>query len=106
MPKRDGRVIAVPGSATTGAAVSVSDLDNCEIQFNPGSSADYTVQFEGSLDNSNWFPIGSAQVDGTSNVIIDVSAFCLNYVRAHVTEWTASSGQSAAISGFLDEVGA
>jgi len=88
---------------------------NCQIVLINTGAGTATVQFEGSLDYTNWFAIGYVRIDGQANLARTVAAVALgaagggsdkqaftlqdlyNYVRARVVTVTGAVSISASL---------
>ncbi len=88
---------------------------NCQVVLINSGSGTATVQFEGSIDFTNWFPIGYVRIDGQANLARSVAAVALGaagggtdkqvftlqdlyvYLRARVASVTGAVSLSASL---------
>jgi hypothetical protein len=77
--------IPIPTSVSTGDAINVFEYREKTLSVAGTFSA--TIQFEGTLDGSNWFNLGSPV---TAPGLIEVTAF-LRSMRAKVTVYVSGT---------------
>lgn len=89
---------------TAGAAVYIGDLDPATVNLTVGGTFVATAKFEGSLDGTNYFPIGAA---GTSGTAIQVNMTTASpamaaavWVRANANAFTSSASGVATVVGY------
>lgn len=79
-----------------GNVLNVKDLDGLTIQlFGTGTGS---VQFEGTIDGTNWFAVGAVV---TGSIAFDVPFKKLSALRARTTVNVAGGVYSAALGGFM-----
>lgn len=85
-------------SGGVGASLNVNDMDGLTIQLVNGGGTG-SVQFEGTIDGANWFPVGAVV---TTSGAFDVPFKKLAQVRARTTVNVAGgTGYTAALGGFM-----
>lgn len=79
-----------------GAILNVLDLESMTIQL--AATGTGTVQFEGTIDGTNWFALGAAL---TASGVFNVPYTKLAAIRAHTTVSVAAGVYSAALAGAM-----
>jgi len=62
----------------TGSQVALNGFNgNCQVVIINTGAGTATIQFEGSIDYTNWFPIGYVRIDGQANLVRSVAAVAI-----------------------------
>lgn len=92
------RTVALPASATAGAATEVSDLHSAYVVV--GGTFDATWQVQMSLDGTHWVDVGSPMADAGAAVSIPDAAM---QVRINCpSDFTSNASGSASVGGLKD----
>lgn len=91
-------------AATATGAGAVFNLMLCHGNFTmavtvTGAPASCAVQLQGSLDNTNWYNMGSATSNTSGTAVVNATNMPAQYVRANLT--TLSGGTSPTVTAVI-----